>query len=210
MRYLRENWGAPFVVAFIGLLIVSAAELSAGYDNAANSVAVYAFYSLVIGVALQIASYVKYGEAEREEPVQPEPQQEVSFAFRWSRRRKIVAVSVIVVVVVAGVAFLNPGSPVAIIHQTYPRLSATVSFANELHEPGGSTIVAFGVSVLGGEQPYNITAKWPDNFLQTGATGTFSRTFLSNQTVLLAASVTVMSKDGQRSQLQVRVNSTSQ
>jgi hypothetical protein len=66
-RYLKENWGAPFVVSFMLLLIVSAVELSLGQPNAANSTAVYAFYSLVIGVALQITSYIKFGAKERKE-----------------------------------------------------------------------------------------------------------------------------------------------
>lgn len=61
MRYFRENWGAPFVLAFILLLATAALILSAGNSGSANDVAVYAFCALVLGVALQIASYVKYG-----------------------------------------------------------------------------------------------------------------------------------------------------
>lgn len=62
--YLKENWGAPFVLAFIALLIASAVLLSGGNSDSANGIAVYAFYALVIGVVLQIASYVKYGGKE--------------------------------------------------------------------------------------------------------------------------------------------------
>ncbi|MDG7008016.1 MAG: hypothetical protein JRN06_07205 [Nitrososphaerota archaeon] len=206
LRYLKENWGAPFVVAFMVLLVASAAELSEGLSDAANSTAVYAFYSLVIGVALQIASYVKYGEVEREEPIRLEPQEQV--VFQWSRRRKMAAAALIVVVMVAGTAFIYPGSHLTVFHQSYPKLSTTVSFANELHEPDGSTVVAFGVNVLGGESPYNFKASWPDNVIQTSTTGIFSRAFLSNQTVLVTANVSVTSADGQRSQIQVSVNST--
>jgi hypothetical protein len=63
--YLTRNWGSPFIIAFILLLVASAAELLTGSANAqsvANSWAVYAFCSLVLGVALQIGSYLKYGE----------------------------------------------------------------------------------------------------------------------------------------------------
>ena len=62
MRYVGENWGAPFVITFIALLISSAVLLSLGNSGGANSVAVYSFYALVVGVVLQIVSYVKYGE----------------------------------------------------------------------------------------------------------------------------------------------------
>lgn len=57
--YLKENWGAPFVIAFILLLIASAVELSIGLSGTANNIAIYAFYFLVAGVVLQTASYVK-------------------------------------------------------------------------------------------------------------------------------------------------------
>ena len=53
--YLKENWGSPFIVGFILLLIVAAVFLSAGFSSLADNVAVYAFYALVVGVVLQIA-----------------------------------------------------------------------------------------------------------------------------------------------------------
>lgn len=58
--YLKENWGAPFVLAFMALLTVAAWLLASGNEALANDVAVYAYYSLVIGVLLQLAAYVKY------------------------------------------------------------------------------------------------------------------------------------------------------
>jgi len=58
--YLKENWGFPFVMAFILLLIVAAAFLSAGLSTFANTVAVYAYYALVAGLFLQLASFLKY------------------------------------------------------------------------------------------------------------------------------------------------------
>jgi hypothetical protein len=49
--YLKVNWGAPFLVGFIVLLI--GAPVS-------DTCAVLAFYTLIIGVMLQLASFLKY------------------------------------------------------------------------------------------------------------------------------------------------------
>ncbi|HIQ13732.1 MAG TPA: hypothetical protein EYH44_05075 [Thermoprotei archaeon] len=64
IKYFRENWGAPFIIAFMGLLIGAAYYLSIGNDKYANTLAEYAYYNLVIGVALQFISYIKYGGDE--------------------------------------------------------------------------------------------------------------------------------------------------
>jgi hypothetical protein len=58
--YIKQNWGSPFVVAFMLLLIVAAVYLSAGLSSLANTVAAYAYYALVAGVFLQLASFLKY------------------------------------------------------------------------------------------------------------------------------------------------------
>ena len=58
--YVKENWGSPFIVGFMLLLIVAAVSLSAGLSSLANTVAVYAYYALVAGVFLQLASFLKY------------------------------------------------------------------------------------------------------------------------------------------------------
>jgi uncharacterized membrane protein len=60
--YVRENWGAPFVVAFMLLLLVAAASLAMGSEFLANGVAVFAYFALVVGVVLQLVCYLKYGE----------------------------------------------------------------------------------------------------------------------------------------------------
>ena len=62
--YLRENWGAPFIVAFMVMLMAAAGYLCCGLEAVANDIAVYAYYSLVIGVALQFVCYLKYGGDE--------------------------------------------------------------------------------------------------------------------------------------------------
>lgn len=66
LRYLKQNWGAPFILAFMLLLVLSAVYLAFGAEGIANDIAVYAYYCLVAGVALQIASYLKYREAREE------------------------------------------------------------------------------------------------------------------------------------------------
>jgi hypothetical protein len=62
LKYFRENWGAPFIVGFMLLLMFAAASLSMGLDFLANEVAVYAYYLLVAGVVLQLVCFVKFGE----------------------------------------------------------------------------------------------------------------------------------------------------
>jgi hypothetical protein len=60
--YVRENWGAPFILGFMLLLVVAAVSLSVGLDVLANGVAVCAYYALVAGVVLQLVCFVKFGE----------------------------------------------------------------------------------------------------------------------------------------------------
>jgi uncharacterized membrane protein len=60
--YVRENWGAPFIVGFMLLLMVAAASSLMGLDFLANDVAVYAYYALVAGIVLQLVCFLKYGE----------------------------------------------------------------------------------------------------------------------------------------------------
>jgi hypothetical protein len=58
--YVKENWGSPFIGGFMLFLFVTAVCLSAGFASLADTLAVYAFYALVIGVFLQLASFLKY------------------------------------------------------------------------------------------------------------------------------------------------------
>ncbi len=59
VTYLTENWGAPFIVAFMILLITAAIYLAYGNEAKANKLAEYAYYNLVIGVLLQLVSLIK-------------------------------------------------------------------------------------------------------------------------------------------------------
>jgi hypothetical protein len=58
--YVKDNWGSPFILAFMLLLIDASIQLYIGFPYAAYSIAVYAFYALVIGVILQLFSFLRY------------------------------------------------------------------------------------------------------------------------------------------------------
>lgn len=59
-KYLKDNPGAPFVIGFQLLLVVCAGLLIQGNSVMANEVAVYAYFSLVIGVVLQLIAYLRH------------------------------------------------------------------------------------------------------------------------------------------------------
>ena len=69
VRYFRQNFGAPFVIFFQLLLLVCVVLLIRGFPNLANEVAIYAYYSLVIGVVLQLVSFLRHGEGAEETEV---------------------------------------------------------------------------------------------------------------------------------------------
>jgi hypothetical protein len=58
-RFVEENWGAPFIVGFMLLLMIAAASLSMSFATLADEVAVYAYFALVVGVFLQLVCYLK-------------------------------------------------------------------------------------------------------------------------------------------------------
>ena len=60
--YVKENWGSPFIVGFILLLVSAAVSLSEGLSSLADGIAVYAYYALILGVILQLVCFVKYRE----------------------------------------------------------------------------------------------------------------------------------------------------
>jgi heme/copper-type cytochrome/quinol oxidase subunit 4 len=68
--YVRGNWGAPFVVGFMLLLMIAAASLSMGLATLADEVAVCAFFALVVGVILQLVCYLKYTKGNGEKGIE--------------------------------------------------------------------------------------------------------------------------------------------
>ena len=59
-EYVKENWGSPFIVGFILLLLTAAFCLSANLSSSAGVIAEYAYFALVVGVALQLVCFLKY------------------------------------------------------------------------------------------------------------------------------------------------------
>jgi hypothetical protein len=64
--YVRENWGAPFIVGFMALLMVAALSSILGLAVLADGVAVDAYYALVVGVVLQLVCFLKHGKGKGE------------------------------------------------------------------------------------------------------------------------------------------------
>ncbi len=58
-NYFRANPGALFIIAFQVLLVSAAVLLVSGNSSAANEAAIYAFYALVIGIAIQVGVVVR-------------------------------------------------------------------------------------------------------------------------------------------------------
>jgi hypothetical protein len=64
--FVRENWGAIFIMGFMLLLSVAAASLSMGLAGFADEVAVYAYYALLVGIILQLVCFLKYDKRSGE------------------------------------------------------------------------------------------------------------------------------------------------
>jgi hypothetical protein len=59
-NYIRENWGAPFIVGFMSLLLIAAVSLAIGLPVLADGIAIVAYFALVAGVFLQLVCFLKY------------------------------------------------------------------------------------------------------------------------------------------------------
>lgn len=64
-RFVKENWGAPFIVGFMFFLI-GAGFLKPINSELADTSAVWAFFSLVAGVVLQLLRFLKYSHIDSE------------------------------------------------------------------------------------------------------------------------------------------------
>jgi hypothetical protein len=191
LRYFRRKWGAPFVLAFMLLISTAAVESTLANARAANDIATYAFYSLAIGVVLQIASYSRYGSADEE--ASATSVQVPTRSMFSARTRRVLAILVIIVVLasVGTTAYLFTST------HGFNSLTVTINYVNVIKESAGTVVVAFAATAEGGAPPYNYSAAWPHGVVQESATGTFSRTF-ANQTVPAFVSLTVTSGDGQK------------
>jgi hypothetical protein len=211
-QYLRENWGAPFVVAFILLLISSAALLSLGNSNSANNVAVYAFYALVLGVVLQIASYIKYGEGNKQTPKTNIPTT-VDAQRKWRPTKKVLAIVLVLIILAAATAGglyykqtpTGGSSSASNSHTTVKSFKAGLNFIQEQPISNNAVEILVGINQTGGVGPFNFTAYWSDGVNQTNSVGVFTRSFLSNQTIPSNVEVQVNSSDGQSTSILVPI-----
>ena len=60
--FIKANWGVPFILGFMILLMSSGVFLSLGYGYAADEAANYAFYSLIAGLLLRFLFTSKYNK----------------------------------------------------------------------------------------------------------------------------------------------------
>jgi len=65
--YFGENWGAPFILGFIGLLIAAVALLIMGFPWSAEAVGNFAYFSLFAGVVLQLVCFWRRGNGGESE-----------------------------------------------------------------------------------------------------------------------------------------------
>ena len=173
------------------LLSIAAIEASLSETGLADEFAMYAFYSLAVGVALQIASYVKYvGTNDQMPEVALDPPQPAIFSARTQRILAVVAI-IIIIVSIGTTVYVSTAT------HGFNSLSIDVNYVNAQKEPAGVVVVAFAVTADGGVAPYNYSAAWPDGVVQVSATGAFSRAF-SNETVPKSVSITIASSDGQK------------
>jgi len=209
LGYIRTNWGAPFILAFIVLLIASAALLSAGRSSTANSIAVYAFYALVLGVVLQIASYTRYGESEQEETTSYIPSN-IAPPRGFRPGKRTLAVVVVAIVLIAGIGsgiYYKPSTTITTHTTTHTigPLSAGVNFITTNPGPSNSVQLTIGINETGGVAPYNFTAYWSDGVNQTNDVGVFIRAILQNQSIPTSVRVVVNSADGQTAIVSVTI-----
>jgi len=58
-RYFKENFGAPFIIGFQILVVACAYLLVREAPTLAKEVAIYAYYLLIAGTILQLASFLR-------------------------------------------------------------------------------------------------------------------------------------------------------
>jgi heme/copper-type cytochrome/quinol oxidase subunit 4 len=60
--YVGKNWGAPFIIGFMVILLVAASSMATGLESLADELAIYAYYALVVGVVLQLVCFLRYNK----------------------------------------------------------------------------------------------------------------------------------------------------
>jgi hypothetical protein len=65
--YVRLNWGAPFIIAFMVLLVSAAFSVLFGISSLTDILAVNGFYTLTVGVIMQLFCILRYKKNEQTE-----------------------------------------------------------------------------------------------------------------------------------------------
>ena len=65
-EYVTKNWGAPFIIGFICLLIVAAGLLATGLATQAEVVGALSYFTLAAGLILQFACFLRYEDKQGE------------------------------------------------------------------------------------------------------------------------------------------------
>jgi hypothetical protein len=63
--YVRLNWGAPFIISYMMLLLSAAVFLLVGASSLAETLTNDSFYLLVTGIILQLLCFIKYEKTEQ-------------------------------------------------------------------------------------------------------------------------------------------------
>ncbi|MDA4129583.1 MAG: hypothetical protein OK457_02320 [Thaumarchaeota archaeon] len=212
--FFGHNWGAAFILAFAILMIFSAAYLNLGLSSSSNLFATYGLYSLIVGVFLQLTSYIIYGNKQYVEQISTSVPAK---RFQFNRKSKIlVTMATTAVLLGAAVLVYHPPSVISLGPVTVTQvvtsstnaltsLQANVFFAKVFPEPGNQTLVSFGIGANGGSPPYTYKVTWSDGFVQANEIGTFSRTFQLGQLIPTSASATVTGTNNQSASIQVEI-----
>jgi hypothetical protein len=59
-NYVKENWGVPFIMLFMLLLVVAVTLSVMGLGLSAEVVGAIAYFTLFTGVVIQFACFLKY------------------------------------------------------------------------------------------------------------------------------------------------------
>jgi hypothetical protein len=215
---IRYNWGFIFVLVFILLVISSGIALSLGEPDTSNVLANFGFYSLGVGVILEIVSYAIYGIKPFVEPTNIPSFPTVAV---FSHRLKLIAATVISILVVGAIYASYSYHPTSTIPGNTPGsgpsfsqtttqstrtiFGASTFFTRVFPEPENQTLISFGILASGGVPPYLYSTVWSDGFVQSNNVGTFSRTIQQGEAVPTSATVTVTGANGKNVTVVVEV-----
>ncbi len=152
-RYLRQNWGALPIGTFMILLIGAAVVLSLGAGEIANTLAIYAFYALVTGVVLQVASYALLPHtAPNDSPVAAPSE---TTKPRTNRGRPLLISALAVLVLVSALAGYV-ASPGVLGGHSQPQTTTITTAAQTETSTVTTTVLILPPGLLA--YPYNLTA----------------------------------------------------